>query len=200
MDTAISDKTSNTKPARVRFRKILDKLILWLFSKAFGLALAVFLGLLARQRMSHNNGIAGRGKVEIVDSPEFPTHDFFQPGRIFPIRVRHASATFYDDAMNGIRSMSIKFSDESFKSPFDLEMNTGETSLFWSAASFFQFARLRKQKYGVEYRDYYRKYPDGLKGAQIALRRNPTSFHNLRFYCKTPFLFSKRSKYHVIFS
>jgi len=190
MDSAVNDKsTLHLKPKRARFRKLFDKVILWLLAKIFGLALAIFLGLMARRRMSHNNGIAGRGHVKVVDNPEFPAHDFFKPGRDFPIRIRHASATFYDDAMNGIRSMSVKFSDESFDSPFDLEMNTGEISLFWSAASFLQFAKLRKQKYGVEYRDYYRKYPDGLKGAQVALRRNPTSFHNLRFYCKTPFIF-----------
>mgnify|MGYP001547337973 FL=1 len=150
------------------------------------------MGLMTRQRMSHNNGIAARGKVKIVEHPDFPEHDFFQAGRVFPIRIRHATATFYDDAMNGIRSMSVKFAETHFRSPFDLDMNTGETSLFWSAASFMQFARLRKQKYGVEYCQYYRKYPDGLKGAQVSLRRNPTSFHNLRFYCKTPFSFVGR--------
>ena len=172
-----------------RLSRAWDKSYLWLLAKVFGLALALFMGLMTRQRMSHNNGLAARGKVKIVEHPEFPEHDFFQAGRVFPIRIRHATATFYDDAMNGIRSMSVKFADTHFRSPFDLEMNTGETSLFWSAASFMQFARLRKQKYGVEYCQYYRKYPDGLKGAQISLRRNPTSFHNLRFYCKTPFSF-----------
>ena len=169
--------------------KWFDKIVLWLVARLFGLALAVVLGLMYRQRMSHNNGIAAKGTLRIVDNPQFPEHAFFAAGKKYPARIRHATATFYDDAVNGIRSMSIKFSDHHFKSPFDIEMNTGETSLFWSAASFLQFARLRQQKYAVEYCDYYRKYPDGLKGAQISLRRNPTSFENLRFYCKTPFLF-----------
>ncbi|MBX2868449.1 MAG: hypothetical protein KTR18_07215 [Acidiferrobacterales bacterium] len=167
----------------------IDKFILWALAKFFGLALAILMGLKTRQRMSHNNGIAARGSLRIVDQPQFPEHDFFAAGREFPATIRHATATFYDDAMNGIRSMSIKFSHDYFESPFDLEMNTGEVSLFWSAASFMQFARLRREKYGVEYRDYYRKYPEGLQGAEVSLRRNPTSFHNLRFYCKTPFLF-----------
>jgi catalase len=169
--------------------RMFDKLTLWLVAKLFGLALAVRMGLMLRERMSHNNGIAARGRVRIVDHPEFPEHEFFKPGRDFPATIRHATATFYDDAMSGIRSMSVKFSHHHFESPFDIEMNTGEVSLFWSAASFLQFARLRRQQYGIEYRDYYRKYPDGLKGAQLSLRRNPTSFQNLRFYCKTPFLF-----------
>ena len=182
-------KKTKTNSERSRFWKIIDKLILWTLARVFGFMLAIFLGIFARKRMSHNNGIAGKGNVKIVENQGFPKHDFFEAGKTFPIRLRHATATFYDDAMNGIRSMSVKFSDESFESPFDLEMNTGEKSLFWSAASFIQFARLRKEKYGIEYRNYYRKYPDGLKGAQMSLRRNPTSFHNLRFYCKTPFLY-----------
>jgi len=140
------NKTTNSSSDCARFRKILDKLILWIFAKSFGLALAIFLDLLAHECMSHNNGIAGRGRVVIVNNPGFPAHDFFESGKKFP--------------------------DQSFESPFDLEIDTGDTSLFWSAASFMQFTKLRKQKYGIEYRDYYRKYPDGLKGAQVALRRN----------------------------
>ena len=110
-----------------------DKMVLWFISKMFAWALVVTLSIPHRYRMSHNNGIAARGKVRIVDNPEFPPHDFFEPGRTFPARVRHASATFLDDAMNCIRSMSIKFSDQHMDSPFDMEMNTGSINLFWSA-------------------------------------------------------------------
>jgi catalase len=166
-----------------------DKLVLWTLSKAFGLMLAVFLSLPLQQRMSHNNGIAAMGKLRVVAKPHFPAHSFFAADREFPVRIRHASATFLDDAMNCIRSLSIKLSDHHLKSPFDIEMNTGERNLFWSAVSFFQFARLRRQKYGVEYWEYDRKYPDGLAGAQMAGRRFASSFHNLRYYCLTPFLF-----------
>ena len=63
-------------------------------------------------------------------------------------------------------------------------MNTGQTSLFWNAASFLQFAKLRKEKWGIEYVEYYKLYPEGLKGAQWAGRRHATSFHNLHYYSK----------------
>jgi arachidonate 5-lipoxygenase len=170
-------------------RKIFDKLVLWLYAKAFGLMLALFLCFPKRQRMSHNNGIAATGAFRVVDDPTFPEHEFFSAGREFPVRIRHASATFLDDAMNCIRSLSIKLSHHHFKSPFDIEMNTGETSLFWSAVSFLKFGSLRKEQYGVEYRDYNRQYPDGLRGSQKAGRRHASSFHNLRYYTKTPFYF-----------
>jgi arachidonate 5-lipoxygenase len=68
-------------------------------------------------------------------------------------------------------------------------MNTGIINLFWSCVSFLKFAKLRKQKWGVEYHDYYRIYPQGLLGAQLSLRRDPISFHNLRFQALTPFMF-----------
>ena len=174
------------------FSQLLDKLWLWIICKFFGLGLAIMLSYPKAKRMSHNNGIAGRGKVKIVDNPEFPPHDFFEPGKVFAARVRHASATFYDDAMNCIRSISVKFSDNDFESPFDLEMNSGEISLFWSTASFLQFAKLRKEQWGIEYEEYYKKYPAGLKGAQLSLRRDPSSYHNLHYYAKTPFLFVGR--------
>ncbi|MDE3252395.1 MAG: hypothetical protein KGO92_06285 [Bacteroidota bacterium] len=181
-----------------------DKLILWLTSKFFALGLALVLSFPKRYRMSHNNGIAGKGKLRIVDNPQFPEHDFFVPGRVFDARIRHAMATFLDDAMKGIRSCSIKFADTQWESPMDLECNTGEINLFWSAASFLKFAQLRKQQWGVEYEEYYRKYPQGIIGAQKALRKDATSYTNLRYYALTPFLFigkdqiKRYAKYRVV--
>lgn len=171
-----------------------DKIVLWVNAKFFALMIGIFLSLMKRQRMSHNNGIAGRGWLRVVDNPEFPEHDFFEAGASYPITIRHASATFLDDAMNCIRSISLKFSQNSFKSPFDIEMNSGETSLFWSAASFLQFAKLRNEKWGVEYVQYNRQYPEGLEGAKKAVRRHATSFYNIHYYAKTPFLFIGKDK------
>ncbi|MFA9229625.1 MAG: hypothetical protein RIR95_619 [Pseudomonadota bacterium] len=172
--------------------RAVDKLVLWTAAKLFGLMLAVFLCLPQRQRMSHNNGIAATGTLRIADDPDFPAHDFFAAGKEFPVRIRHASATFLDDAMNCIRSLSIKLSDHHLQSPFDIEMNTGERNLFWSALSFFQFAMMRRERHGVQYWEYDRKYPDGLAGAQGAGRRHVSSFQNLHYHCLTPFLFIGR--------
>ena len=79
-----------------------DKLLLWVYAKLFAVMLALFLCFPKQQRMSHNNGIGAAGKLRIVDNPEFPAHPFFAPGREFPVRIRHASATFLDDARNRI--------------------------------------------------------------------------------------------------
>jgi hypothetical protein len=184
--------------------RALDKATLWLYAKVFALMLAVFLCLPKRQRMSHNNGIAASGALRIVDDPRFPAHEFFAAGRVYPCRIRHASATFLDDAMNCIRSISIKFSHHRMRSPFDIEMNSGVVSLFWSAVSFLKFASMRQEKWGVEYQNYNRLYPDGLKGSEGAGRRHVSSFHNVHYYCKTPFLFigddgiKRYAKYRVL--
>lgn len=167
----------------------IDYIILFFVARLFGLMLALFLSIPKRQRMSHNNGIGAQGWLSVVDNPRIPPNKFFAPGKRYPVRIRHASATFLDDAMNCIRSISIKFSHEKFKSPFDIEMNTGEVSLFWSALSFLKFASMRNESYGIEYVEYNRKYYEALKAGEYACRRHATSFHNLRYYCKTPFLF-----------
>lgn len=187
----MSEGQSKVKPRTdgTWLRRVKDKIILWILAKLFGLFIAVMVSFPKRSRMSHNNGIAGVGWLKIVDNPEWPEHEFFQPGRKFPIRVRHASATFLDDAMKCIRSISIKFADKRFKSPFDLEMNTGQFSLFWSASSFYKFGKKRAEQYGIEYVDYNRVYPDGHKGAVESLRIDPSSFQNLHYYAKTPFKF-----------
>jgi len=151
---------------------------------------AIFIGLGMKQRMSHNKGVAGRGKLRIVDDPKFPEHDFFKAGRKFPCRIRHGSVTFSDDAMNQVRGISIKFADEQFKSPLDLEANTGEISIFRTAANFIKFVWNRREKGGIQYQRYYAKEPDGMKGAQESGKHRPTSFASLDYYSKTPMNFT----------
>jgi arachidonate 5-lipoxygenase len=104
------------------FTRQSDLFTLWFTSVYFHWRFAVMHAIPKRYRMSHNNGIAARGKLRIVDHPEFPPHDCFEPGREFPARIRHAMATFLDDAMNGIRSCSIKISDDHWDSPFRFGM------------------------------------------------------------------------------
>ena len=200
----MTKKISFSKAFGIWLGELADKIILWLYAKSFALLIAFFLSFPYRQRMSHNNGVAGEGWLKIVDDPKFPEHPFFAKGRQFPVRIRHASATFLDDAMNCIRSISIKFSHHHWKSSFDIEMNTGAQSLFWNAVSFLKFGSMRKEKWGVEYVEYLRRYPDGVDGTKGAVRREPTSFQNLHYYCKTPFLFlgsdgiKRYAKYRVI--
>ena len=181
-----------------------NRLVLWVVSAGFSLMLTIFLSIIARTRMSHNNGICGVGSARIVDDPTMPLHPFFQPGQVFPCRVRHAAASFMDDAMRVVRSMSIKFADTDYKSPFDLELNTGEVALFWSASSFLRFAKYKRTKYGIQYHEYYKKYPAGVKGALVGMRRDPTSFTNLTYYSQTPLLWvgsdgvKRYAKYRIV--
>ena len=158
------------------FKKQYDALILWFVSVFFAWFVAIFIGLGMRERMSHNKGVAGRGKLKIVDDPKFPDHEFFKASREFRCRVRHGSVTFNDDAMNQVRGIGIKFADSNFKSPLDLEANTGDISIFWSAANFIKFVWNRREKGGIQYKAYYEKEPDGFKGAQESGKYKPTSF------------------------
>jgi catalase len=171
-------------------KNLYDKFILWLVSGLFAWFVAIFIGLGMRQRMSHNKGVAGRGRIKIVEDPEFPAHDFFKPSQEFPCRIRHASVTFNDDAMNQVRGISIKFADQRFKSPLDLEANTGDISIFWTAANFLKFVWNRREKNGIQYKAYYEKEPDGFLGAQESGKHKPTSFAKLDYYSKTPMLFT----------
>jgi len=175
---------------RSLFGKVIDRIILWFTSWSFIILIALDMGIANRQRMSHNNGIAGRGKFTADPDPAIPPHHFFAKGKEYPCRVRHGSATFYDDAMQCIRSCSIKLADHDWNSPFDLELNTGEISLFWNVESFLKLAQLRKQKWGIEYEDYYKSYPLGKVAAIDNLRRNPTSFAELIYHNQTPLLWN----------
>lgn len=164
---------------------------LWLYAWFYVSSIAA-LSASRRARMSHNNGILGRGTIRIVDNPEFPECDFFEPGREFSCRLRHATVSFVDDAMMTVRGASLKFADSEFKSPLDLEMNTGKVTFFWSCRNFIHFAFDRRMKgapSGVGFRKYYERYPRGMIGAQVGFKRNPTSFAQMYYYSQTPMEF-----------
>jgi catalase len=170
-----------------------DEFVLWIVSVSFVCVVAAYFGFGKRQRMSHNKGVGGRGSLKIVDHPNFPDHDFFVPGSVFACRIRHASVTFSDDAMNQVRGVSLKFADSNFKSPLDLEMNSGPISIFWTAANFWKFVLNRNEKGGIQYKEYYVKEPDGFKGAQVSGKHKPSSFATLSYYSKTPMRFRDKS-------
>lgn len=159
---------------------------LWIAARFFILLICFGSGR-RRRRMSHNNAVAGRGKVRIVDNPEFPETDFFEAGREFPCRIRHGAVAYWDDAMHVARSATLKFADTMFESPLDVQMNTGKHAFFWNAKSFLQFAFWRNEMQGIEYLRYYEWYPQGRKAAASAFRRNPSSFAQLYFHSQTPF-------------
>lgn len=141
-----------------------------------------------RRRMSHENGVAARGRVRIVDNPTFPAHDFFTPGREFPCRIRHAAVLFKDDAKMTVRAASLKFADDRFESPFDMLMNTGRVGLFWNARSFWDFG-LMTGKHGKFFVPYLQKYPQSVYGGGDSSRRNPPSFSAMSFNSQTCYEF-----------
>lgn len=145
-----------------------------------------------RVRMSHENGILLRGKLRIVDDPEFPEHDFFVPGKEFDCRLRHAAASFKDDAKLVVRSASIKFADSRRKSPMDILMNSGEVPLFWSARTFLGFMRVAAAGKGKHYVPYLKKHPQAASGGGDSVRRNPDSPDKMVYRTKTVFGFVGR--------
>lgn len=171
--------TAGLKSAWQRFE-------LWFWGKFFIFLIALGAGP-RRRRMSHNNGIAGKGTLRIVDNPEFPATDFFEPGRVFPCRLRHGAGGYLDDSMKLVRSASLKFADSSYRSPLDIQMNTGIHCFFWSAKSFLDFAFSRNEHDGIEYIQYYEKHAWGRRSAAAALIPPPSSYTRLHYHSHTPF-------------
>lgn len=166
-------------------KAIWNKFVLWFLTAVFCWFIAIYLGLIKRRKMSHNNGVSGTGHIRVVEDQTFPPHPFFAPGRTFGARVRHASAGFLDDGMRLVRSLSIKFNDAQVDSPLDLELNNGR-SLFWTARNFLDFVRLRRNKRGVCYTSWYEKYPDGRAAAQDSIAVLPDSYHTLEYTSQCP--------------
>lgn len=101
------------------------------FKTAFALK-----ALVTRQRGTHPRGVGAIGTATVCDNPLLPEHEFFETGRVFPLRLRHSNLARPDDAQLDVRAVSLKFADTDFESPFDLMMHTGEEAAFWNIYSF----------------------------------------------------------------
>lgn len=145
--------------------------------------------LFGKVRMSHENGIALRGRLRIAADARMPEHDFFEQGRSFACRIRHGAASFTDDAKLVVRSASIKFADSRSTSPMDILMNTGRMPLFWNARTFVQFMRRSMAGKGKEYVPYLREHPQAATGGGDGVRRDPVSPHRLVYQTQTTFGF-----------
>lgn len=170
-------------------------------------ALFGFKALATGRRATHMQGVGARGTVTVVARPEFPDHEFFAPGRVFACRIRHANASFYDDASNQVRACSIKFADADGTSPLDLLMNTGVIQAFWSFDTFMQFvfARVRTNEHSWEsQREYMRRLPGALVGAIESVRVAPRSYAEMLYHSCIVYPFRGRdgrqryAKYRVV--
>ena len=141
--------------------------------------------LLTGRRATHMRGLGLRGTLRVVRKPGFPAHDFFQAGREFRCRMRHANASFYDDASVQVRACSLKFADSDFASPFDLLMNTGVMQAFWSLRSFMAFVdgRIGTSEGNWEsQREWLRRWPGCFTGIIESVRARPTSWAELLYH------------------
>ena len=135
--------------------------------------------LVTGRRATHMRGVGGRGTVRIVAHPQFPDHDFLRPGRVFPCRLRHANASFYDDAAIQVRGCSLKFADSDWESPLDIIMNSGAIQAFWSLDSFMAFADARvkcRENFWDPQREFMRLLPTAYLGTIESVRCAPTSW------------------------
>ena len=177
-------------------RYVLRLLGHWLQLRLYAWAAIVLVAvnsLVTRNRMSHVNGIATRGKVRFLDRLDgVPANDFFRPGLEFPARCRFASVSFMDDAMFIARAASIKFADDDARSPLDLLMNTGQTAPFWNVRTFWQFLIANMKGLGAAVVPYMKSDPTLYVGSIDPLRRNPETFAQMYYYSQIPFTFKAK--------
>ena len=167
------------------FRRVYDKLMLhvWTVGVVFLVALNAFL---TRRRMSHDMGVMGAGKIKIVEDPKFPAAEFFEPGREFDCRLRHAGAAYFDEAKICFRGAAIKFADTRLESPFDIIMNSGPTNPTNTLRTFAQFIPGKVKGGGHAWDPFFEKHPQSLVACELTHRRNPESYNNVYYWSQVP--------------
>lgn len=158
-----------------------ERVKLWFGAYVWAWILVIVASFVQRRRMSHNAGVVASGRVRIDPDPRIPPHDFFEAGREFRCRIRHAPVSFDDQTIVQVRSASIKLADSRFESPLDIEMNTGRYSFFWNGITWFKFVRAREMTDGRQYRAYYKEYPAALAGKD-GIRVDPSSYAELYYH------------------
>ncbi len=166
-----------------------------------------FKALVTGRRATHMRGVGGRGTIRIVDHPEFPEHEFLQARRVFPCRIRHANASFYDDAAIQVRGCSLKFADSDWESPLDIITNSGAVQAFWSFDSFMAFVNARvkcREDYWDPQREFMHVLPTAYVGTIESVRSAPTSWAEVVYHSCVVFPFRARDgksryvKYRII--
>ncbi|XP_019646833.1 PREDICTED: allene oxide synthase-lipoxygenase protein-like [Branchiostoma belcheri] len=131
-------------------------------------------------RKSHAHGVGGVGTARIVSDPGFPDHEFFKPGRAFPVRIYHSNAIMADDASADRRGAFLKFSDEDIESPLDMELVTGSVDTCWDIPTLTGF--MKAQRTNPALKDFCFEHPIIYYGLVDSLRRAPDSYTDLRYY------------------
>ncbi|MBP0021049.1 MAG: hypothetical protein J7647_26285 [Cyanobacteria bacterium SBLK] len=149
-------------------------------------------------RSTHKYGVGGAGTLKVIDRPEFPEHEFWQAGKVFPLQIRHGAVTFEDDAAMDLRSASFKLSEHPEESPLDIIMNTGPRTFrdiveFWN----FTLASVRGKtedepvsSKGLE--TYCQSEPIFKEIFAETLRRAPDSFSQMYYHSKLVNYFKAR--------
>lgn len=174
----------DTPEERAGLSQMVDQARLAFGSKATG----------SGRRATHTTGVAGRGKLTIVSNPTFPEHPFFEAGKSFSCRLRHANASYNDDALAVVRGCSIKFADSEYASPLDIIMNSGPIGAFWNIESFMDFVQARVRTKPLEddfesQRDWTMRRPMGFIGSIESVRDAPSSYADVAYYSKVVFPF-----------
>lgn len=168
-------------------KKIFARILLFFYTAGLGI-LFTFNALRKKARATHKYGVGGAGIAKIVDNPKFPEHEFFQAGKVFPLRLRHATVTYPDEAAKDIRSVSLKFSDQERESPLDIVMNTAPQT-FRDIVGFWRFAinSIAKKKpnepvSSLGLKDYCNYDSHQWMIFSTALRRAPESFTQVYYH------------------
>ncbi|XP_035681463.1 allene oxide synthase-lipoxygenase protein-like [Branchiostoma floridae] len=135
----------------------------------------------------HPCAVGAVGTVSVVGNPQFPPHDFFRPGRVFPLRLRHSNYTQTDDAASDIRSVAIKFLDGDEGGPLDLVMNTGAISPYWDVQGAVDFLAAMRSAPALQ--NFCAEHPVRHYSLIDSLRRAPNSYTDLTYYSQHVFRF-----------
>ncbi|XP_013388118.1 allene oxide synthase-lipoxygenase protein [Lingula anatina] len=140
---------------------------------------------------TYHSSVGGAGFAVLSENLNIPENDFFKPGKVFPIRMRHANLFTDDDASCDFRLASLKFADEDGGGPLDLIFSTGRMPLFYNLAELEKLdGALGKQEDG--FRKWLFERPINYWAAVDGMRRAPTSYSSQVYY--------NHFTYHMTFS
>lgn len=142
------------------------------------------------RRSTHTVAVAGFGQIEFLHQPNLPEHPFFEPGKKFPVIVRHAAGKgFEDDAIMDVRSATMRIVDgpadtsweelNLHKTLLDIIMNSGHNFPWPHAASFFRWFNSSMP----ERLKMTEEYPSIVPNFQY-IARDPESYTKLYFFNK----------------
>ncbi|XP_062508469.1 allene oxide synthase-lipoxygenase protein-like [Corticium candelabrum] len=136
------------------------------------------------RRSTNMAGVGGFGTLTVARNGQFPPNEIFNPGSVYPLRLRHSNALGTDDRAMDILGVAIKLADVDEGGPLDLPFSSGEGLLYCNGPALDDLFQGPLSGDLEKYKAYLKKNGSYYRNLVNMMRRGPSSYDQVHYYAQ----------------